>query len=45
MTRSGASAGLAVEDVGVNGDERYDMTETTTYRGQHTTSPSSAPDS
>ena len=28
MTRSGESAGLAVEDIGVNGDERYDMTET-----------------
>lgn len=28
MTRSGQSAGLAVEDIGVNGDERYDMTET-----------------
>ena len=28
MTRSGQSAGLAIEDIGVNGDERYDMTET-----------------
>jgi C-terminal processing protease CtpA/Prc len=28
MTRSGDSAGLAVEDIGVSGDERYDMTET-----------------
>ena len=28
MTRSGRSAGLAIEDIGVNGDERYDMTET-----------------
>lgn len=28
MTRSGLSAGLAIEDIGVNGDERYDMTET-----------------
>lgn len=28
MTRSGDSLGLAVEDIGVNGDERYDMTET-----------------
>ena len=27
MTRSGASAGLAVEDIGVSGDERYDMTQ------------------
>ncbi len=27
MTRSGPSAGLAIEDVGVAGDERYDMTE------------------
>lgn len=27
MTRSGQSAGLAVEDIGVGGDERYDMTE------------------
>lgn len=27
MTRSGLSAGLAIEDIGVNGDERYDMTE------------------
>ncbi len=26
MTRSGAAAGLAVEDIGVSGDERYDMT-------------------
>lgn len=26
MTRSGAAAGLAIEDVGVSGDERYDMT-------------------
>jgi hypothetical protein len=28
MTRSGQSVGLAVEDIGVSGDERYDMTET-----------------
>jgi len=28
MTRSGDSAGLAVEDIGISGDERYDMTET-----------------
>lgn len=28
MTRSGRSAGLAVEDIGVNGDEWYEMTET-----------------
>jgi hypothetical protein len=28
MTRSGQSAGLAIEDIGVSGDERYDMTET-----------------
>ena len=28
MTRSGDSVGLAVEDIGVSGDERYDMTET-----------------
>lgn len=28
MTRSGESAGLAVEDIGVKGDEGYDMTET-----------------
>jgi hypothetical protein len=28
MTRSGQSAGLAVEDIGVSGNERYDMTET-----------------
>ena len=28
MTRSGQAAGLAVEDIGVSGDERYDMTET-----------------
>lgn len=27
MTRSGLSAGLAIEDVGVAGQERYDMTE------------------
>lgn len=27
ITRSGRSAGLAIEDVGVAGDERYDMTE------------------
>ena len=27
MTRSGLSAGLAIEDIGVNGDDRYDMTE------------------
>jgi hypothetical protein len=27
MTRSGESAGLAVEDIGVSGDERYDMSE------------------
>ena len=34
MTRSGESMGLAVEDIGVNGDERYDMTERP-YRRQH----------
>jgi hypothetical protein len=28
MTRSGESEGLAVEDIGVSGDSRYDMTET-----------------
>jgi hypothetical protein len=28
MTRSGESAGLAIEDIGVSGDDRYDMTET-----------------
>lgn len=28
MTRSGQAVGLAIEDVGVSGDERYDMTET-----------------
>jgi C-terminal processing protease CtpA/Prc len=27
MVRSGTGAGLAVEDVGVTGDERYDLTE------------------
>jgi len=27
MVRSGTGAGLAVEDVGVAGEERYDMTE------------------
>jgi hypothetical protein len=27
MTRSGQSAGLAIEDIGVSGDNRYDMTE------------------
>ncbi|SKC72017.1 S41 family peptidase [Krasilnikoviella flava] len=27
MVRSGAAAGLAIEDVGVAGEERYDMTE------------------
>lgn len=27
MVRSGAGAGLAIEDVGVSGDEHYDMTE------------------
>lgn len=27
MARSGFSAGRAIEDVGVTGDERYDMTE------------------
>lgn len=28
MIRSGQSAGLAIEDIGVSGDERHDMTET-----------------
>lgn len=28
MTRSGQSVGIAVEDIGVTADERYDMTET-----------------
>ena len=27
MTRSGAAAGLAIEDIGIAGDERYDMTQ------------------
>jgi hypothetical protein len=27
MVRSGTGAGLAVEDVGVPGDDRYDLTE------------------
>ena len=33
MTRSGRSAGLAIEDIGVNGDDRYDMTETDLTEG------------
>jgi hypothetical protein len=33
MTRSGQSAGLAIEDIGVAGDERYDMTETDLTNG------------
>jgi hypothetical protein len=33
MTRSGESAGLAIEDIGVSGDERYDMTETDLTHG------------
>jgi hypothetical protein len=27
MARSGLASGIAIEDVGVAGDERYDMTE------------------
>ena len=27
MARSGLSSGLAIEDVGVHGDDRYEMTE------------------
>lgn len=33
MTRTGQSAGLAIEDVGINGDERYEMTETDLTNG------------
>lgn len=33
MTRSGESAGLAIEDIGVRGDESYDMTETDLANG------------
>jgi hypothetical protein len=33
MTRSGQSTGLAIEDIGVNGHERYDMTETDLING------------
>jgi hypothetical protein len=33
MTRTGGSAGLAVEDIGVTGDDDYDMTETDLTQG------------
>ncbi|MGW8564888.1 S41 family peptidase [Isoptericola sp. NPDC055881] len=35
MVRSGTSAGLAIEDVGVAGEERYDMTERDVVDGNH----------
>jgi hypothetical protein len=33
MTRTGQSAGLAIEDIGVTGDDTYDMTETDLING------------
>lgn len=35
MVRSGSAAGLAIEDVGVLGEERYDMTERDVVDGNH----------
>ncbi|MCA5893885.1 hypothetical protein LEP48_11050 [Isoptericola sp. NEAU-Y5] len=35
MVRSGTGAGLAIEDVGVVGDERYEMTERDVVDGNH----------